>query len=117
MKEVFKSISWLVVTGLILAAFFTQIPFLLTISTAIYWIVAIILPVGLLLTMIGFAMDGDKVFASWNNNSKLQVVWVLIKSFITLGVYALVGWTWPFAFALIITLIVISVRCKSSVVD
>lgn len=117
MKEVFKSVSWLVVTGLILAAFFTQIPFLLTISTAIYWIVAIILPFGLLLIMVGFSIDGDKVFASWHNSSKLQIVGALIKSFITLGVYALVGWTWPFAFALIITLLFISVRCKSSVVD
>ena len=55
MKQFLNTLIWASSIGVVLGAYVTQIPTLVTIATALYWIVSILLPIVLLLLAVCFS--------------------------------------------------------------
>ena len=121
MKTLFNFLLWAGGVGCILGAYLTQIPFLVTIATVIYWIVSIGLPVLFTLLLLCFLVAPEQAkegaAKAWNKQSTLSFIAGSIKSFITLGVYATVGWAWPFAMTMIAFVMIVSVRFNNKETD
>ena len=118
MKELINTLIWAGSIGVILGAYITKIGALVTIATALYWIVSILLPFVLVLMLICFliapeqAKQGFKKAADQTSN--LQFAIDIFKSFAMLGTYAVVGWAFPFAMTMIVVVLTISIRFNNT---
>lgn len=96
-QKIFNLISISVVLG----AAVTQIPILLTLSTAIFWILAVTPPVAVVLLALTFNSPRTLV-------SKLQKLQSVVDCFISasiIAVFAYVGWTWVVAWLVVALLL------------
>lgn len=112
MKNVFNFVLWLATMSVILGAHFTAIPILVTVATAIYWIVSVTSTAIVFILIILFhSKFKDEILGkTWNTLSPMKFTSAVVQGLVSLWVYALVGWAWPFAMALIIYVTCISVR-------
>lgn len=83
----------LLLLGIVVAASVLQIPWLLTISTALFWIYAVLSPISLFHSLSKFEELKKVSIGSFLTS--------MFFSFITLGVYAYVGWSWTFAWVML----------------
>ena len=83
----------LIFLATIVVASITQIPWLLTISTALFWIYAVLSPIVFLINVA--------TFEKLKQVSTGEFLVRTILSFIALGVFAYVGWAWVFAWVML----------------
>ena len=118
MKQFLNTLIWASSIGVILGAYITQIPALVTIATALYWIVSILLPIFLLLLAICFLVAPEQTkqgfHKSIGNTTTSRFILGVIRSFALLGTYAVVGWAFPFAMTMIVVVLMISVRFSNT---
>lgn len=118
MKQFLNTLIWASSIGVILGAYITQIPALVTIATALYWIVSILLPIFLLLLAICFLVAPEQAKQGFKQaqekTSNLEFATGIIKNFTLLGTYAVVGWAFPFAMTMIVVVLIISVRFSNT---
>lgn len=114
MKQFFNTLIWAGSIGVILCAHITQIPALVTITTALYWIVSILLPTVLLLLAVYFLVAPEQAkqgfHQSVGNTTTSRFILGVVRSFTLLGTYAVVGWAFPFAMTMIVVVLMISFR-------
>lgn len=84
----------LVSVSVVLGAAVTQIPILLTLSTAIFWILAVTSPIAVVILSLTFNSPRTVV-------SKLQSVVDCFISASIIAVFAYVGWTWVVAWLVV----------------
>ena len=60
MKQFLNTLIWASSIGVVLGAYVTQIPTLVAIATALYWIVSILLPIVLLLLAVCFLVAPEQ---------------------------------------------------------
>ena len=118
MKTLFGNLIWAGYIVAILGAYITQIPVLVTIATALYWIVSILLPLVLVLMLICFLIAPEQAKQGFkkaeDQTSSLQFTIGTLKSFALLGTYAVVGWAFPFAMTMLVVVLMISVRFSNT---
>ena len=118
MKQFLNTLIWASSIGVILGAYITQIPALVTIAAALYWIVSILLPIFLLLLAIYFLATPEQTkqgfHKSIGNTTTSRFILGVIRSFALLGTYAVVGWAFPLAMTMIVVVLMISVRFSNT---
>lgn len=121
MKELFNTLIWAGSIGVILGAYITKIGALVTIATALYWIVSIILPFVLCLIFLFmvFAPEEAKqeLVKAFAEVSTGKFIVTTIKTLATMGTYAVVGWSWPFAMSLIVLVVAFTMRFSNKEVE
>lgn len=90
----------LIFLATIVVASITQIPWLLTISTALFWIYAVLSPIAFFANVA--------VFEKLKQVSTGEFLTQTILSFVALGVFAYVGWAWVFAWGMLSFFVCIS---------
>lgn len=118
MKTLFSNLIWAGSVAVILGAYITQIPALVTIATALYWIVSILLPLVLILLLVCFLVAPEQTKQGFQqsigNTTISRFIIGVIRSFALLGTYAVVGWAFPFAMTMIVVVLMISVRFSNT---
>lgn len=114
MKNIFNFVLWVATMSVILGAHFTAIPALVMVTTVLYWISSIVAPLAILLVMLQLTVgvrEGKKdILIEMNGKSNLFFVLSRLRGLVALGVYATVGWAWPFAMCLILWVMLINAR-------
>lgn len=114
MKELFNTLIWAGSIGVILGAYITKIGALVTIATALYWIVSILLPFVLFILLLCVLVAPEQTkqgfYQSIGNITTSRFILGVVRSFTLLGTYAVVGWAFPFAMTMIVTVLMISFR-------
>ena len=112
MKNIFNFVLWVATMSAILGAHFTAIPILVTIATVLYWIISVTLTaIVFIFTILFCSKFKDEILGNtWNTLSPMRFTRAVVQGLVSLWVYALVGWAWPFTMALIIYVTFISVR-------
>ena len=90
----------LTLLGIVVAASVLQIPWLLTISTALFWIYAVLSPIVFFINVA--------TFEKLKQVSTGEFLVRTILSFVALGVFAYVGWAWVFAWGMLSFFVCIS---------
>ena len=96
----------LVSVSVVLGAAVTQIPILLTLSTAIFWILAVTSPIAVV--MLSLTFNNQRTV-----DSKSRGVFDCVISAGFIGVFAYVGWTWVVAWLVVALLLSTGILAKS----
>lgn len=83
-----------VLLAVIVAATALQTPWLLTISTALFWIYALISPIGFFIVLFRFEELKQVSVGEFIGSTLFSILW--------LSVLAYAGWAWTFGWALMI---------------
>lgn len=114
MQKFLTFVFWLATKAIILGAFFTNLPVLVTISTALYWIISITIPTTLVLVAVLLLIAPEGTYGA--RIKAIQAIptrWFIlgqVQGFISLGVYATVGWAFPFTMLMVVAMLNIYMR-------
>ena len=121
MKELFNTLIWAASIGVILGAYITKISALVTIATALYWIVAILLPFALFILLLCMLVAPEQtkqgLMKGFTEVPTGKFVMSAIKSLTIMGTYAVVGWAWPFAMTLVFFVMMLTMRFSNKEVE